>query len=301
MIATFQETARIANAIVQIANRLLFGTNQRFTGDRSHPLLYSQPVPNLVRMNLTDGKGKMGWFHTSVQTDPRPLVSFRSPCVYCVGRSDTVREGKMLQKRPGILLAGFLLMVSACADQSTSRDWRNDLAQVAASAEVDFRHGCEDGETLFSGMRDYQKRPLCSMCEKGQTFVADKDKPGGGLYSCSACGSGDVVFKVSDVDREEDCHQLANAKRREEKDGLTGTDELMLAQTLAEIRYNCRAGDQASCKSEQEWREEIRFAQTRAQTAALQSQAQAAWAQAAAQRKANEQRWEASRGLPVQP
>jgi len=75
----------------------------------------------------------------------------------------------------------------------------------------------------------------------------------------------------------------------------------MLAQIREEIRYNCRAGDQASCKSEQQWREEIRFAETRAQTAAMQSQAQAAWAQAAAQRKANEQRWETSRGLPVLP
>jgi hypothetical protein len=169
---------------------------------------------------------------------------------------------------------------------------------VAASAEIDFRHGCEDDEALVSD-RDYEKRALCSVCDKGQTFVADKN--GGGLYTCSACGSGDVVLKLNAADRAEDCRQLADAKRHEEQDGLTGTDELMLAQIREEIRYNCRAGDQASCKSEQQWREEIRFAETRAQTAAMQSQAQAAWAQAAAQRKANEQRWEASRGLPVLP
>ena len=39
IVANFEKD-RIAKPIVRIANRLLFGTNQKFTGDRSYPVPY---------------------------------------------------------------------------------------------------------------------------------------------------------------------------------------------------------------------------------------------------------------------
>lgn len=210
----------------------------------------------------------------------------------------------MFPKGAPILLAGLLLTATGCGGLewlSPSYDPQRDFllaqwgARSFAEAEVADRHACNDGETLLSGFRDYEKQGICSMCKKGQTFVATNG--GGGVYTCSACGSGDVVTKLSADERKTWCDALATDKQLEEKDRHSN-DELVvhirellpLAISQAETNYKCRAGDQSACSSEEQRRENERLAETRAQTAALNSQAQAGWAQAREAQQANFQR-----------
>lgn len=172
-------------------------------------------------------------------------------------------------------------------------------ATVFAALQVDLEHACDGGEFLVTGLRDYQKRPFCAKCDAGTTFISDGK--GGGVETCSACGSGDMVIKLNHDDRKEFCDLLAKVKDAETERGLSGSDEITAALSREEINYNCRAGDQDACKTADSLQTAEELAQIKAQTEAMQSQAAALRSQASALQQANQQRWEASQGMPVLP
>jgi hypothetical protein len=176
---------------------------------------------------------------------------------------------------------------------------RKAEAELFAACEVELEHACNGGEFLIAGLRDYQKRPLCAKCDAGTAFISDGK--GGGVETCSACGSGDVVAKLNEGDKKQFCDLLTQVKDAETEKGISESDEFTTAQMRAETDFNCRAGDQGACRSAASFRASEQLAQTEAQTEAMQSQAAALWSQTAALRQANQQRWEASQGLPVLP
>lgn len=179
------------------------------------------------------------------------------------------------------------------------REQTHNAAVLYASAQVEADHACNKRELLLSGVRDYQKRALCAKCDGGQTFI--DDGKGGGIQTCSACGSGDVVTTLSDADQKQYCDLLTKIKKSEAESGLSESDDLTLAVMQAEESYDCNAGDQGACKSVASAQNAEQLSQMKEQTQAMQSQAAALRSQAAALQTANQQRWEASRGMPVLP
>jgi hypothetical protein len=172
-------------------------------------------------------------------------------------------------------------------------------AVLLANAQVELEHACNGGELLLSRLRDYQKRPWCAKCDSGQTFISDGK--GGGLETCSACGSGDVVAKLGPPDRKPFCDLIQQVKSAESDSGLSDSDELSLAMMQAKVKYGCRAGEQEACNAANSFQNAAPLDQLKEQTATIRSQAAALWSQASALQTANQQRWEASQSLSAPP
>ncbi len=176
-----------------------------------------------------------------------------------------------------------LLLLSGCAEQ---REQRRGIETAVASMKVIDIHGCKESEGLAS-LRDYDKQKWCAICRAGHPSVALAD--GGSIEACSACGSGDVVFKLSAKERATACTDLANMEQIEQKEGFSDDMQYTLLYGQAEVEYMCRAGNQDSCNDIQKESEDQRTALMKEQTRAMRQTAFANLLQAQAAQQANHQ------------
>lgn len=125
--------------------------------------------------------------------------------------------------------------------------------------DVRLRRECNSGKALLSEP-DYVKVPICDKCHAGETFLAlplpqGQSLPKGageGIYTCSACGSGALVIKMSSEAQRESCAEIPELERRE-KEAQQGagvnSEVFAIARQHAENWYDCNAGDQQACRN----------------------------------------------------
>ena len=98
-------------------------------------------------------------------------------------------------------------------------------------------------------------------------------------------------MKLSDKERQPFCDELSKVQQIESEKGLTGTTEFLLSTAQAELKYQCRAGNQDACKSVQEEREDEQLAEMKQQTRAMRASALASLMNAQATQQASHQQY----------
>jgi hypothetical protein len=117
--------------------------------------------------------------------------------------------------------------------------------------DVRLSRECDSGQTLLS-QPDYVKVPICDKCHAGKTFLTRPSLQGGGIFSCSACGSGALVIKMSSDAQKKSCAQVAEVQRQEkeaQQEAGISSEVFAIVRQWQEDWYDCNAGDQQACRN----------------------------------------------------